>query len=203
LRWLEFVEQHGVVLASARGPIPSLAAEVAGELIVGSWWSHPKAQVIFETLSAIDDDVDVRCFKLVDGKVTFVHRQLWPALLGAAAGQARKSAGDLSDTARELRSLVSRRGALRLDRPSAAKLADDVELRQAAKELGERLLVVADQVDTESGKNTMRLRSWTRWRDGVEDPPERLVPNEGRAALEEAATALGRGSGHRPRLPWS
>ena len=83
-RWLKFVEQHGVVLATARGPIPSLASEVAGEEIVGSWWSHPKAQVIFETLSAIDDDVDVRCFKLVDGKVTFVHRRVWPALVRLA-----------------------------------------------------------------------------------------------------------------------
>jgi hypothetical protein len=80
-RWLDFVRKHGVVLASARGPVPSLASEVAGEDIVGSWWSHPKAQVIFETLSAIDDDVDVRCFKLVDGKVTFVHRRVWPALV--------------------------------------------------------------------------------------------------------------------------
>lgn len=83
-RWLKFVEQHGVVLASARGPVPSLANEVAGEQIVGSWWSHPRAQVIFETLSAIDDDVDVRCFKLVDGKVTFVHRRVWPALVRLA-----------------------------------------------------------------------------------------------------------------------
>ncbi len=83
-RWLEFVERHGVVLASARGPVPSLASEVAGEPIVGSWWSHPKAQVIFETLSAIDDANDVRCFKLVDGKVTFVHRRVWPALVRLA-----------------------------------------------------------------------------------------------------------------------
>jgi len=83
-RWLQFVERHGVVLASARGPVPSLASEVAGEPIIGSWWSHPKAQVIFETLSAIDDDVDVRCFKLVDGKVTFVHRRVWPALVRLA-----------------------------------------------------------------------------------------------------------------------
>jgi hypothetical protein len=72
------------VLASARGPVPSLASEVVGEPIVGSWWSHPKAQTIFETLSAIDDDVDVRCFKLIDGKVTFVHRRVWPALVRLA-----------------------------------------------------------------------------------------------------------------------
>ncbi|MBX3159319.1 MAG: hypothetical protein KF773_25340 [Deltaproteobacteria bacterium] len=80
-RWPAFVEKHGIVLASARGPVPSVAEAIAGEPIVGSWWSHPKAQEIFDALSTIDDDDDVRCFKLVDGKITFVHRRLWPALV--------------------------------------------------------------------------------------------------------------------------
>jgi hypothetical protein len=80
-RWLSFVEKHGVVLASAKGPVPTLAEEVAGEPIVGSWWAHPKGKAIFEALSEIDDSMDVRCFKLVDGKVTFVHRRAWPALV--------------------------------------------------------------------------------------------------------------------------
>ncbi len=80
-RWLAFVKKHGVVLASARGPVPSVAEEVAGEPIVGSWWAHPKGKAIFAALSELDDAVDdVRCFKLVDGKVTFVHRRVWPAL---------------------------------------------------------------------------------------------------------------------------
>jgi hypothetical protein len=79
-RWQKFVEQHGVVLASARGPVPSVAEAIAGEPIIGSWWSHAKAHAIFDALSAIDDSDDIRCFKLVDGKITFVHRRLWPAL---------------------------------------------------------------------------------------------------------------------------
>src|ERR1043166_3668399 len=70
-KWLKFVEQHGVVLASAKGPVPNLAEQIAGEPIVGSWWSHPKAQAIFDALCAVDDSDDVRCFKLIDGKVTF------------------------------------------------------------------------------------------------------------------------------------
>jgi hypothetical protein len=78
--WVKFVEDHGVVLASARGPVPSVAEAIAGEPIVGSWWSHPKAQQIFDALSSIDDSEDVRCFKLIDGKITFVHRAKWPAL---------------------------------------------------------------------------------------------------------------------------
>lgn len=79
-RWIAFVEKHGIVLASARGPVPSVAEAIAGEPIVGSWWSHPRAQAIFDALSSLDDSVDIRCFKLVDGKITFVHRRLWPAL---------------------------------------------------------------------------------------------------------------------------
>jgi hypothetical protein len=78
--WLKFVEQHGVVLASARGPVPSVAEAIAGEPIVGSWWSHPRADAIFDALSALDDSDDIRCFKLVDLKITYVHRRLWPAL---------------------------------------------------------------------------------------------------------------------------
>jgi hypothetical protein len=83
-RWLAFVEKHGIVLASARGPVPSIAQEVAGEPIVGSWWAHPKGKAIFAALSEIDDSFDVRCFKLIDGKVTFVHRRMWPALVRLA-----------------------------------------------------------------------------------------------------------------------
>jgi hypothetical protein len=83
-KWAAVIAKHGIVLASAKGPVPSLAEMIAGEPIVGSWWSHPKGNEIFDILSAIDEDVDVRCFKLVDGKVTFVHRRVWPALVRLA-----------------------------------------------------------------------------------------------------------------------
>jgi len=85
-RWLSFVEQHGVVLASARGPVPCVAEAVAGQPIIGSWWAHPKGKAIFAALSELDDADDVRCFKLVGGKVTFVHRRVWPALARLASG---------------------------------------------------------------------------------------------------------------------
>ena len=79
-----FVARHGVVLASARGPVPSLAEAVAGAPIRGSWWSHPKGSDIFAALGAVEDSPDVLCFRLVAGKVTFVHRRLWPALVRLA-----------------------------------------------------------------------------------------------------------------------
>jgi hypothetical protein len=83
-RALAFVRRHGVVLESARGPVPSLAAVTAGAPVRGSWWSHPKSHEIFAVTRAVRDSNDVLVCRLIDGKITFVHRRLWPALVRAA-----------------------------------------------------------------------------------------------------------------------
>lgn len=79
-----FVEREGVVLQAARGPVPSLAEAIAGGPIRGSWWGHPKGQEIFLAAEAISENPDVLVCKLVEGKVTYVHRRLWPALVKVA-----------------------------------------------------------------------------------------------------------------------
>jgi hypothetical protein len=81
---LAFVSRHGVVLQAARGPVPNLAEAIAGEPIRGSWWGHAKGHEIFAVLEEISDRDDVLVCKLVEGKVTFVHRRLWPALVKLA-----------------------------------------------------------------------------------------------------------------------
>ena len=81
-----FVAKHGIVMASARhAAVPSLAAAIAGEPIRGSWWGHPRGQEIFEALNRLADHADVAFTRLVDGKVTLVHRRLWPALAALVA----------------------------------------------------------------------------------------------------------------------
>ena len=81
---LSFIRRHGVVLESARGPVPSLAAAIAGETVGGNWWSHPKSQEIFAVTRAVRDSEDILVCRLVEGKVTYVHRRLWPALVRIA-----------------------------------------------------------------------------------------------------------------------
>jgi hypothetical protein len=81
---LAFLRKHGVVLEAARGPVPSLAEEIAGEPLRGSWWSHPRSQEIFVVTRAIRDNGDVLVCRVVEGKVTFVHRRLWAALVRLA-----------------------------------------------------------------------------------------------------------------------
>jgi hypothetical protein len=81
---IALIERHGVMLASAKGPVPNLAAILADEPIKGSWWAHPKGQLIFTIFEAVADCPDILSCRLVDGKVTYVHRRLWPALIRAA-----------------------------------------------------------------------------------------------------------------------
>jgi hypothetical protein len=81
---MAFVKRHGVVLQAARGPVPSLAEAVAGGPIRGSWWGHPKGHEIFRAAAAICESPEVLVCKMVEGKVTYVHRRLWPALVKLA-----------------------------------------------------------------------------------------------------------------------
>lgn len=76
--------EHGMLLQSARGPLPNVAELVAGEPIRGSWWGHPASAAIFEALNELAASPDVVRLRLVQGKVTLVHRRLWPALVRTA-----------------------------------------------------------------------------------------------------------------------
>jgi hypothetical protein len=59
----------------------ALIEVVAGEPVRGSWWGHRAGCAIFHALEQLREDGDVFLCKLRDGKQTYVHRRLWPALL--------------------------------------------------------------------------------------------------------------------------
>ena len=81
---LAFIQKHGVVLVSAKGPVPRMTEAIAGEPIKGSWWGHAKGKRIFAILEAVTEASDVLVCRLVNGKLTLVHRRLWPALARVA-----------------------------------------------------------------------------------------------------------------------
>ncbi len=81
---LEFVATHGVVLESAAGPVPTLVTAVVGAPVRGSWWGHPHRYEIFEITRAVRAAPSVLVCRLVRGKVTFVHRRLWAAVVRIA-----------------------------------------------------------------------------------------------------------------------
>jgi len=81
---MDALTQHGMLLESARGPLPNVAELVAGEPIRGSWWGHPRSHAIFEAINRLAESPDVVRTRLVNGRVTLVHRRLWPAVVRVA-----------------------------------------------------------------------------------------------------------------------
>ena len=77
---LKLVEKQGILLESAHGPIPNLAESVVGAPIRGGWWGHPRGQEIFAITRAMRQSRDILVCRLIAGKITYVHRRLWPAL---------------------------------------------------------------------------------------------------------------------------
>jgi hypothetical protein len=82
---LRFVRRNGVVLESAHGPVPNLVEAIVGAPVKGSWWGHAKGKQIFHLLNAVRDSGEVLVCRLVDGRVSYVHRDAWPALVRLAS----------------------------------------------------------------------------------------------------------------------
>lgn len=82
---LDFIRYYGVVLEAAKGQEPSLAERVAGERIAGSWWGHPKGHEIFELTRKVHDSRAVLICTLAKGRITYIHRRLWPYFICLAS----------------------------------------------------------------------------------------------------------------------
>ena len=81
---MDFIRYHGVVLQSAKGLEPSLAARIVGGPVRGSWWGHPQSHEIYALLQQVDKSKAVLTCPLVGGKITYIHRRLWPAFVKMA-----------------------------------------------------------------------------------------------------------------------
>ena len=82
------VRAQGIMLEAASGATPSFASAAAGEEVPGNWWGHAKRYAIFDAIEAVGDSdegaAEVLVCRLIGGKVTYVHRDLWPALFRLA-----------------------------------------------------------------------------------------------------------------------
>jgi hypothetical protein len=174
---------------------------VAGERVRRSWWGHPRGQAIFQVNVRLANHPDVLVIKLISGKVTFVERQLWPALLSVArAGQPWQRRG-LSALARQLLQQVNKHGEVRTDR-LALRGRHGRDLGEAARELEKRLLVYGEQFHTDQGSHAKRLETWAHWAERVGYAGPLLSPQEGKRRLETVVAALQAEFGSTACLPW-
>jgi hypothetical protein len=135
---LKFVRTHGVVLESGAGAVPSLAVAVAGGPIRGSWWGHARGREIFALTRAVRDSPDVLVCRLFDGKITYVHRRLWPALVRVAEHFPRKRLAKVQEkhtaSGRHANEYVAFPGWVTRELAAAARQLDE---QTAFRELGQ------------------------------------------------------------------
>jgi hypothetical protein len=78
-----FVEEHGVVLEASRGRFPAWPkrqpASRFGELV-----GHSRGKSIFWASRAVRDRSEILVCRLIGGKIAYVPRRLWPALVRLA-----------------------------------------------------------------------------------------------------------------------
>lgn len=165
--------------------LPSVVGLFTQRVVSGSWWGIPEGRAIFVCVESIEEN-DAVATRLINRRVTFVHRRLWPALVTlGAASEAWKTNG-ISDDAKGL----------------LTKMANESErlaVGPPARELQERLLVAATSVHTESGRHEIKVESWPAWaaRHGVK--PLASVA----AAREELEVAASRLGAKPATLPWN
>jgi hypothetical protein len=180
--------------------LPCATALIAGEPISGSWWGHQKGELIYEALGRLDG-TRVAWPKLLGGKVTLLHRSLWPSLISAARSGAEWQRAGLGADARALLARLAKSETLRSDAlrlpPGSRKIGAIVS------ELEARLLIYSESEHTEAGHHSRALVPYQLWQrqKGITDrelPP----PAAALDALEEAAArALGERVLER-LLPW-
>jgi hypothetical protein len=192
------LERRGLLLLHDRA-LPSITTLVAGEPIAGSWWGHAKGNEIYALASVFERGAGALSLKLVNGKVTFVHRRLWPLLLVAAAAPLSSS---LSPASRQLLGLLEQRGTLNAAELQRSGVLPPAELKQALAAIETQILAHVASEHSASGAHEKVLRRWADWAAAHEVAPAPVSVERARAELESTAAALSATAG-RVRLPWS
>jgi hypothetical protein len=184
------LKQHRLLLQTDKR-LPNVCALVAGGPVSGSWWAHAQSHDIFRVNCALAERHDVLVTKLVSGKITYVDRALWSALV--TIGRAREP-WQLECLSADARSLLAQ-----VDR---ADIETDHHLSKPASELESFLLIYSEQFHTEAGSHSRRLESWEKWLRRTGFVPANMTPEAARDVLEERMESLNHRFKGRGRLPW-
>jgi len=192
------LKDYGLLLVSDRA-FPSVAGLIAGSPIKGSWWSHPLAHTIFGVNEVLEDHKDVLITKLIDGKVTFVHRTVWPYVFAVASGHEEWQTDGLSTAAKTLLKQLQKEK--RLDTTTLSSLKGK-KIGDVTRELEQRLLIHSEQIHTASGAHAKIIEPWDGWADRVRLSARQTDPGEAKLFLENHVKELNRKFGSNARLPW-
>ena len=172
---------------------------ITNERIRGSWWSHKLAHKIFNVSEMLDDHPDVMIMKLISGKVTFVHRELWNHIYSIGVAREDWQVKKLSTHGRRLLETLDGVGQMQTNEIGEEFGAKPGDL---ARELELRVLIHAEQIHTESGKHAKVIETWDAWAKRADFRPRANDPVTARRFLEQRLMSLNKKHNGRGKLPW-
>lgn len=193
------LQNEGLLLLSD-ADFPNVPNLITGERIRGSWWTHDRAQEIFVVSEMLEDHPDVMTVKLLSGKVTFVHRELWNRIYSIGVAREEWQLKNLPANAAELLKVLDKTGSIQTNKvgnqfgPKPGEIARVLELR---------LLVYARQVHGESGAHMKILETWDVWAKRVGFRARSGSAPAARRFLEEHVAKINNEYDAAVRLPWS
>jgi hypothetical protein len=198
---LNSLEDFGLLLETDTR-LPSVSGLVAGEPVRGSWWAHPRSHEIFAALQSLADHKDVLIARLISGKVTLVHRKLWPNVLAVGSAREEWQLSGLSPPAQTLLKMIDEHGSQRSDRLDWPVKFKSVKLGDAAREIERRLLIHSEEFHSQSGAHAKVLETWEHWARRVALSARNLSPEQAKRNLERRLGNLNERFSASAWLPW-
>lgn len=195
----EELQRRGILL-EADALLPSVARIIIGGPYQGSWWAHPLSNQIYLLSRKLEHHRDVLFVRLLSGKMTHIHRRMWPDFYAVAGSQQPWQFAGLPESAKALLARVNKSGRLRIDqmpgRLSRKTLGEDARLLEAS------LLVFGEEVHTDSGAHAKALESWEHWAARSGFSPAALSAESARERFDQVVAQLNRQYSARAFMPW-
>jgi hypothetical protein len=181
---IAFVRRHRLVPMTPVDGFPSLVGEIAGGPVRGSWWGHPKGALMYDLANVLHNSSDVLAVKLVEGKVTFIHRALWPSLYRLVSDPGWRRARERRLGALEKRILAAVEASGQAEAEKLAfrweitRKADRKKFKKAIDTLAQAMCLLTSSFHTDQGHHATILTAWSAWAQSPTRAAARRLPRE-------------------------
>jgi hypothetical protein len=176
---------------------PNIVTEITGEKITGSWWGHPLANPIYNGLQWLEHNRPILTIKLIDGKVTYIHENLFTDIYSIVYKSRDWQMKKLKDEDQQILKYVSKNKKISSDDPGLVKLSKDP--KKSFANLEKKLLIYSVEEHTDSGKHIKKYMPWVKSKITISKPNDYLASKDN---IEKIVAALNKKSGATVKLPW-
>ena len=181
--------------------LPSWPSLVIERQVRGSWWAVPEAHLIHQAGASLIAHKDVLHVVLVSGKLTCVHRRLWPSFLAVAFAADDWKLDGLSKIEQAMWTQLQRNTRVTADEPDLPSTS--IKANGAAmRELERRLLCAGGNVHTARGSHAKYIATWAAWQAEMSLPEPGVTAAYGRLQLDDCLDRLNREFAGQGVLPW-